>query len=195
MSLQSLDSVIEYIALRHPDLQLERDRVEHFCKYVIRDYGRFDCFIPSREMITVSCGKAKLPCNLYKIVSLGGNCSTAIPSFYQNKAGDIVFHEQPDMNGTILVEMLLYPLDSDGRLLIEEEYVPACYWYSMSQIDLDPMMKGDLPERMFERAELNFYSEVARARGSMTNLTDNVFDKAVRSLHSWRTTRKPTRHR
>ena len=195
MSFKPLGSVVEYISLRNPDLQLDVSRIEHFCFLVFRNYGRFDCFIPSRERLSISCGKAKVPCNLYKIVSLGSACSVRQPSFYESASGEIVFTDARVSDGTVVVDMLLFPLDEDGRLLIEEEYIPACYWYIISQVDIDPMMKGDLPERMFDRAEAKFMEEVARARGSMTNITDGQFNAAIRSLHSWRTLRKPRNHR
>ena len=175
---------------------INRDDVIEWSAEALGRIGAFNQFEQKIKTIEIEDGKAKLPCDIYKIrmvtygnkpLNLVGNshlqpyfcddceipcCPDCGETFYVNN--NYIFTSFDA--GDICIEYIGIPVDEEGYPTIpdDEYYIEACKFYVTFMLDWRDWRKGKIADKIKDDSEAkwNFYVQSARGAGNMPGLIE-----------------------
>ena len=163
---------------------------------MIGAYGQYE---EISDCLTITNGKAKLPCGLHKLVDIRykgkpiywatntnaanyqcHNCrisvcnNESVYTFYINNSYIITnINDEDDKTASLCMVYLGIPLGEDGRPMIPDDiyYIKALTSYVTYMLDYQEWRKGKMPDKVYQASEFNwlFYVNSARGAANMPN--------------------------
>lgn len=182
MSLGSITNVMGILGRNHRDLAPDIGDVAAWCYEAIREVGTYESFVRVNGLsVDVVDGRATMPCNLARLLSVSENCDgCGNVSYTRYSTGIQVYSGQTSLR----IDALLYPTDDDGYPLIDAGMEQACYRYCMMMLMLDPWVNGKLPDSKYEKIERQWHSEKAKAKASMYGVTRDDMQQITRTVRA-----------
>lgn len=196
--------------------------IVEWCNEVLLKVGAYSQFKEISECIELIDGKACLPNGFYKLVDIAYDMKPlhwatntmannyqaeccAIPkcctqhNFYINDSyiiTDIKESVNPDCPDKICVVYLGMPVDCDGYPMIPDDiyFAEVCAKYCTYMLDYQDWRKGQLPDKVFNKSEVDYLFYIKSARGaanapSLAQLENlkNIMTRLIPKLNDYNT--------
>lgn len=169
----SIHTVASRIARNHKGLAFDISDIAEWCFEVVKNIGKYDHFIEYKGVVLeVENLKAKLPCDVYRLLSVKNNGKICSNQTFYNDGTYLNF-------GTIgtpvevVIDYIGFAVDEDGFPLIEDSAQEACFWYCLSRIMLEQYLNGDIPTDRYQMIDSKYNHYVSVARGGMRFMSRN----------------------
>ena len=165
--------------------------VIEWCNEVLLKVGAYSQFKEISECIELVDGKACLPNGFYKLVDISyqnhplhwstntlahnyqcegcqiPKCCTQY-NFYINDSYIITDINNCQQGDKICIVYLGMPVDCDGYPMIPDDvyFMEACAKYCTYMLDYQDWRKGQLPDKVFQKSEVDYLFYVRSARGA-----------------------------
>ena len=186
MNYVSIRDVIARLGRNHKRLQADMEDIAMWCYEVVSEYGVFEGFEPFNVRVEVKTGRAKLPCNIYKVDSVksgGVDCRSSGISWHVQE-GCVILPNTASFSSVDILG-LAFKVDEEGYPLIPSSLVIPCYWYCLSNMLLDSTYSGGSPPFVLQDARQQFQDTLATAKGSLQSVSQQDMVRVSRMLRSW----------
>lgn len=193
MNYVTIGEVIARLGRNHKRLQVDAEDVAQWCFEVVREYGVYEGFEPFSVRVEVKAGRARLPCNIYKVDRVGfGDTDCARVGIKWSIHNDCVLLPNSASITEVDISGLAFRVDEDGWPLIPETLIAPCYWYCLSNMLLDSAYEGGTPPFVLQDARQQFADALRTAKGSLQFVSKDEMERISRMMRTW-IPRKPTR--
>lgn len=178
----SISKVIERLGRTHGDIGIAPGSIAAWCYEVIEQNGVYESLQHFSTKVPVKGGTAELPCNLYRLETVG-SCDRCNNVKYRQVDGRIHLHNlQPShvhISGTVVAA------DEQGYPMVDDIMVDACYWYCVWKSLEHGYFNGEVDASRYDRAEMNYYRHVSAAKGSLRYTTRDDIQAIANVLRSF----------
>lgn len=182
MSQGTVGQIMNMIGRNHRDMAPDIGDVAEWCYEAIREVGTQESFVRVNGLaIDVVNGRATMPCNMARLLSVSENCDGCGGVQYSQYASGIhVYSGQT----SVRIDALLYPTDDDGYPLIDAGMEQACYQYCLTKLLLDPWINGKLPDSKYSEVKRQWHEEKAKAKASMYGVSRDDLRQVTRTVRA-----------
>lgn len=178
-----IEHLIERIGRVHKNLVLELDDVSAWCFEAMEDSATYEDMEEQMGVaLTVTDGKAMLPINIYRLLSVRSECGPCGELCYTRGSRCLSFPGRT--NGVAYVDMLVFPVDERGYALVPDNLMAVCHYYVLTMVLMEPYFQGVIPANIYESIGEKYNRAVANNRASFQNITSDKIRRITRLLRS-----------
>jgi hypothetical protein len=164
-------TIANKIARDYKDTTFELGDVMEWCAEAEKKIGQFEAFVRIKASGTVVNKKFKLPCDVYRILSVyNGKCKVD----YQN---DGCYLNVQDDDYILTLTYLGFPTDPDGFPIIKKGHEDACYWYCMQKLLFPDFMVGRIDINRWQYIQQEWGKQWQKARANYRDMSRNDMDE------------------
>jgi len=183
MTQLTVEHLIERLGRNHRTLPLDITDIAKWCYEAMEDHASYEHFDEvTNAAIEVTDGVAHLPINIYRLLAVRSGCGACDEACYRRASRCL--HFPLHTNGYAYVDYIAFPSDDRGYPLIDDSLINVCYWYCLKMLMLDPYLKGNVQEGVFNRVVHEMEKADGNARASFRNLSSEKLNRINRLMRS-----------
>jgi hypothetical protein len=171
----SVDTVAARIARNYKGIAFDKGDIAEWCFEVVKNIGKYESFVQYKGIkIDVLNKKAKLPCNVYRLLYVHGENGCCHSQYYRNDGTFLNFSDHQLPKDHVTIDYIGFALDEDGIPMIEDGSQEACFWYCLSRLLLEDYLTGKVAADKYQFIDQKYMHYCSVARGSMrwTSIND-----------------------
>lgn len=189
----TVDHIIERANRVFPSLEIPRENAAEWCLEVVNDLGFYPGFREKRGVVLeVKNGLAKLPCDVYRVLSTNPNVATPMTStrrelwMANNDGRYLQFPNKfgSGFPGEVVIDYIAYETDENGWPKIYEQAQEAAMWYIIMRMKSEDFVSGAMLPDRFQWIENNYKQSFDFAKRSTRWSTRQDLDRLVRIARS-----------
>lgn len=178
-----VEHLVERLTRAHKNLSIDIGDIAAWAYEAMEDTSPYESLEEQMGVpIPVVDGKANLPLNIFRLLSVKSGCGPCDETCYKRASRCLIF--PLNTNGTAYVDMLLFPSDDRGYPLIDDSLMETCYYYCLKMLMWDSYLHGHVGEQAWERIENGYHRASGKARADLRNMTTDKMRRINRLIRS-----------